>query len=86
MSQPNCELLLPVIDQLAHELRAIDDQIHALEMEAMSQLHPSQYLKLQPKVDYLLKEERILQGKWNKAMDELALCRSTSDLTMNGER
>jgi hypothetical protein len=76
MLQSNCELLVHEIDQLTREIRAIDDHIHALEVEGMNQLNPLQYLRLQPRIDHLIKEEQILQGKWNKAMDELAICRS----------
>lgn len=80
MLELNCELLLPAIDQLTWEIRAIDDQIHALEVEGMNQQNPLQYLKLQPKVDHLIKEKRLLQNKWNKAMNELAICRSTGSM------
>lgn len=77
MLEPDCELLLPVIDQLSQEISTIDDQIQALETEGMGLLNPLRYLKLQPKIDHLVKEQLTLQGKWNKAMDELAICRST---------
>jgi hypothetical protein len=65
-----------VIDQLTQEIRAIDDQINALQVEGLEELNPLQYFKLQRKVDHLVKEQRILLDKWNEAMDELAICRS----------
>ncbi len=80
MLQPDCDQFLTVIDQLTLKITAIDDQIQSLVNEGMEQLHPWQYLKLQPQIDHLLKEQRILQMQWYCAMDELAICRSTPTL------
>lgn len=76
MLQPNCELLVSAIDQLTHEIRAIDDQINAVEVEALEQLNLFHYFRLQSEVGRLIKGQRILQGRWNRAMTELAICRS----------
>lgn len=78
MLQPNCEPLLPIIEQLTTEIRAIDDRIDTFVAKGMGQLNPLHYLALQPEVDHLVQERRLLQGKWNLAMDELALCQSQS--------
>jgi len=76
MLQPNCEPLVAVIDQLTYEIRAMDDQIQALETEALNQSNLFQYYELQSSADRLRKEQRILQGRWNRAMTELAICRT----------
>ncbi|HEY4385459.1 MAG TPA: hypothetical protein VGN34_13450 [Ktedonobacteraceae bacterium] len=83
MLEPNCDLLLPVIDQLTQEISAVDDQINALGVEELKELNLWRYFKLQRKVDHLIKEQHTLQAKWNKAMYELAICRSTHPY--NGE-
>ena len=75
MLQPDCELLVSIIDQLTYEIRAIDDQIEILETEALDQQNLFQYFKLQSRASRLIKEQRILQGRWNRAMTELAICR-----------
>ncbi len=65
----------------ACEIRAIDDQIRALETEALDQWNLFQYFKLQSRAGRLTKEQRILQNRWNRAMTELAICRLVSSLS-----
>jgi hypothetical protein len=55
---------------------AIDDQLHALQVEGMNQLPPWSYLALQPQVDHLVKQQHELRDTWNERMFELANCRS----------
>jgi hypothetical protein len=76
MSQPLCEPLLEKIQQLTHDLGVLDDQIQALGVEGMNQLHPMGYFALQPQVDRLLKKKQPLLDAWNSAMNELAICKS----------
>ena len=77
MSQPTCEPIEETIQKLTQELSAIDDQLHALEVEGMNQLHPWRYVVLQRQVDHLIKKKRELQDAWDRAMNELAICRSS---------
>ncbi len=72
----SCEPLLERIQQLTHDLGILDDQIQALGVEGMNQLHPMGYFALQPQVNRLLKKKQALQDAWNSAMNELANCRS----------
>ena len=76
MPQPACESLVEEIQQCTQELGAIDDQLHALEVEGMNLLHPWRYLTLQPQVDRLITKKHALKDAWNRAMTELAICRS----------
>jgi predicted nucleic acid-binding Zn-ribbon protein len=76
MPQPACESFVEAIQQLTQDLSAIDEQLHTLEVEGMSQLNPWRYLALQPQVDRLIKNKHALQDSWNRAMTELAICRS----------
>jgi len=76
MSQPTCEPLIETIQKLTQDLGVIEDQLQALEVEGMNQLHPKRYFALQPQVDRLIKKKHALQDAWNHAMNELALCRS----------
>jgi hypothetical protein len=76
MSQSTCEPLLETIQQLTHDLGVIDDQIQALGVEGMNQLNPMGYFALQPQVDRLVTKRQALQDAWNRAMNELAICRS----------
>ncbi|TMC17906.1 MAG: hypothetical protein E6J04_11870 [Chloroflexi bacterium] len=76
MPQPTCEPLIETIQQLTQDLYTIEDQIHALEVEGMYQLHPWRYVVLQPQVDRLIKKKHALQDMWDHAMNELAICRS----------
>jgi hypothetical protein len=56
MSQPTCEPIVEMIRKLTQVLYAIDDQLHALEVEGMNRLHPWRYLALQPQVDCFIKK------------------------------
>ena len=76
MSQPTCEPIVEAIRKLTQDLYAIDDQLHALEVEGMNQQHPWAYVVLQRQVDRLIKKKHALQDAWNRAMNELAACRS----------
>jgi len=76
MPQPACESLIEAIQQCTQDLSSIEDQLHALEVEGMNQLHPWRYLALQPRVDRLITEKHALKDAWNRAMTELAICRS----------
>ena len=76
MSQPTCEPIVATIQELAQDLGTIDDQLQALEVEGMSQLHPWGYFALQPPVNRLIKKKHALQDAWDHAMNELAICRS----------
>src|SRR2546430_5524394 len=68
MPQPTCEPLIETIQQLTQDLYTIEDQIHALEVEGMYQLHPWRYVVLQPQVDHLIKKKHALQDMWDHAM------------------
>jgi hypothetical protein len=76
MSQPTCEPIVETIQKLTQDLYTIDDELHALEVEGMNQQHPWGYVVLQRQVDRLNKEKHALQDAWNRAMNELAICRS----------
>ncbi len=76
MSQPTCEPIVEAIRKLTQDLYAIDDQLHALEVEGMNQQHPWAYVVLQRQVDRLIKKKHALQDAWNRAMNELAICMS----------
>jgi hypothetical protein len=75
MVQPDCDLLMPTIQNLAQQIEEIDYRIGALEAEAM-QLNPLQYIVSQRKIDGLIRVKHGLRDKWNHAMTELAICRS----------
>ena len=76
MVQPDCEPLVQITESLAQQIEEIDSRIGALEAEAM-QLNPLQYIVSQRKIDRLVKVKHALQDKWNDAMTELAICRSS---------
>jgi len=76
MSQLSCEPLIEAIQKLTQELDLIEAQLYALEVEGMNQLHPWRYFALQPQVDRLNRKKLGLQDAWNRAMNELAACRS----------
>ena len=76
MSQLSCEPLIEAIQKLTQELDIIEAQLYALEVEGMNQLHPWRYFALQPQVDRLNRKKLGLQDAWNRAMNELAACRS----------
>ena len=76
MSQLSCEPLIEAIQKLTQELDIIEAQLYALEVEGMNQLHPWRYVALQPQVDRLNRKKLALQNAWNRAMNELAACRS----------
>ena len=76
MSQLSCEPLVEAAQKLAQELDIIEAQLYALEVEGMNQLHPWRYFALQPQVDRLNRKKLGLQDAWNRAMNELAACRS----------
>ena len=76
MSQPTCEPLVEAAQKLAQDLDMLEAQLYALEVEGMNQLHPWRYFALQPQVDRLNRKKLGLQDAWNRAMNELAACRS----------
>ena len=76
MSQLSCEPLIEAIQKLTQELDIIEAQLYALEVEGMNQLHPWRYFALQPQVDRPNRKKLALQNAWNRAMNELAACRS----------
>ncbi len=76
MSQPTCEPLVEAAQKLAQDLDMLEAQLYALEVEGMNQLHPWRYFVLQPQVDRLNRKKLRLQDAWNRAMNELAACRS----------
>jgi len=75
MPQPTCEPLIETIQKLTQDLGVIEDQLQALTVQGMNQLHPKRYFALQPQFDRLIKKKHTLQDAWNHAMNELALCR-----------
>ena len=77
MSQPDCEPVAQTVQALAQEIQEVDFRIGALEAEAM-EFHPMQYIDSQQAVDRLIKLKHTLQDKWDNAMDELAICRSST--------
>ncbi len=50
MSQPPCSHIEAIIQQITQDLQAIDDQLHALEVEGLNLLNPWAYLVQQRKV------------------------------------
>ncbi len=76
MPQPACASFVEAIQHCTQNLSAIDEQLHALEVEGMNQLHPWRYLMLQLQVDRLTTKKHALQDAWNRAMTELGICRS----------
>ena len=76
MSQLSCEPLVEAAQKLAQDLDMLEAQLYALEVEGMNQLHPWRYFALQPQVDRLNRKKLGLQDAWNRAMNELAACRS----------
>ena len=73
MSQQPCSHIEAVIQQITQDLQAIDDQLHALEVEGMNLLHPWAYVVLQQQGDRLAKKKRALQDAWDRAMTDLDL-------------
>ncbi len=78
MSQPPCSHIEAIIQQITQDLQAIDDQLHTLEVEGLNLLHPWAYFVLQRQVDRLAAKKRALQDAWDRAMTDLAICRSPS--------
>ena len=76
MSQPSCEHIEAIIQKLTEDLQAIDDQLHVLEVEGMNLMHPWAYVVLQRQSDRLARKKRSLQDAWDRAMTDLAICRS----------
>ena len=76
MSQPTCEPLVEAAQKLAQDLDMLEAQLYALEVEGMNQLHPWRYFALQPQVDRLNRKKLRLQDAWNRAMNELVVCRA----------
>jgi len=76
MSQSHCEHIEAIIQQITQDLQAIDDQLHALEVEGMNLMNPWTYLVLQRQGDGLAEKKRTLQDAWDRAMTDLAICRS----------
>lgn len=77
MSLPARESLEEAIQQLTQDLIALDEQIASLvEVVGMNQLNPWAYVVLQRQVDRLFKKKHALQDAYNRAVTELAICRS----------
>jgi Skp family chaperone for outer membrane proteins len=76
MSQSPCSQIEARIQKIERDLQDIDDQLHALEVEGLDEQHPQTYIELQKKVDHLNKKKRELQDAWNRALTDLADCRS----------
>ena len=76
MLQPDCEPLMQTIQSFTQDIEEIDFRIGALEAEAMA-LNPLQYLISQRRVDSLLWVKQTRRDNWDKAMSQLAICRST---------
>jgi len=75
MLQADCAPIVQAIHILAQQIQEIDVRRGVLEAEAM-ELNPLQYVSSQQEVNRLVRVKLVLQGKWNKAMNELAICRS----------
>ncbi len=78
MSQAPCEHIEAIIQKITEDLQTIDDQLHALEVEEMNLLDPRAYVERQRQVDRLAIKKRSPQDAWDRAMDDLAICRSPS--------
>lgn len=76
MSRPPCGHIEAIIQKITQDLQAIDDQLHALEVEGMNLMNPWAYVVLQRQVDRLTKKKRTLQDAWDRSMTDLAICRS----------
>ena len=76
MSQLPCGHIETIIQKITTDLQGIDDQLHALEVEGMNLMHPWAYVVLQRQVDRLARKKRSLQDAWDRAMTDLAICRS----------
>jgi hypothetical protein len=76
MSQPPCGHIEATIQKITMDLQGIDDQLHALEVKGINLAHPWAYIVLQRQVDRLAKKKRALQDTWDRAMTDLAICRS----------
>ncbi|HEX6554127.1 MAG TPA: nuclear transport factor 2 family protein [Ktedonobacteraceae bacterium] len=76
MSQLPCGHIAAIIQKITQNLQALDDQSHALEVKGMNLMHPWAYVVLQRQVDRLAKKKRTLQDAWDRAMTDLAICRS----------
>jgi hypothetical protein len=76
MSQLPCGHIEATIQKITMDLQGIDDQLHALEVEGMNLVHPWAYVVLQRQVDRLARKKRSLQDAWDRAMTDLAICRS----------
>lgn len=76
MSQPPCSNIEATIQKITRDLQAIDDQLHALEVEELNLPPPRDYVVLQQQADALAIKKRALQDAWNRAMTDLAICRS----------
>jgi hypothetical protein len=78
MSQSPCSHIEAIIQQITQDLHAIDEQLHALEVEGLNQTHPWAYVVQQQQVDRLAAKKRGLQDAWDRVMTDLAICRSPS--------
>jgi len=76
MSQSPCSHIEARIQQITQDLQDIDDELHALEVEGLDEQHPQNYTEIQKKVNHLNEKKRALQDAWNRAMTDLAICRS----------
>ncbi len=76
MTQPSCEQIIEKIQKLTQDLYRVEEERQALEGAGMYQLHPWRYVLQQRQVDHLIKKRQALQDIWNRAMNELLLCRS----------
>jgi hypothetical protein len=76
MIKPSCEQIIETIQKLTLDLYEVEEERQALEVAGMYELHPWRYVLQQRQVDHLIKKRQTLQDAWNRAMNELLLCRS----------
>ena len=80
MSQSPCEHIEAIIQQITQDLQAIDDQLHALEVEGMNLMNPWTYLVLQRQVDGLAEKKRDVTqaaGELNSVSDKAKIASLT---------
>jgi SnoaL-like polyketide cyclase len=77
MSQLPCSHIEATIQKITQDLQDIDDQLQALEVAGLNLEHPWAYIELQQQTDRLTVKKRELQDAWDRAMNDLAICRSS---------
>ena len=75
MWQSDCEPIMQTIQSLTQQILELDSDIEEVGAEAL-RLPLSQYFASQREIDRLFKRQHVLQGEWDQAMSELAICRS----------